>query len=467
MTDLYDIKEIENEVHEIADLACGHGTKSIVTDSEYPISGAEFLKRINASKEKFISSVHDGFKAAQTRIISCIQEIQAEEEIIVTKLKVAKRNREKESITELKTKEKYLENIQVLFKHCADAILWQLIQGQLYISRRLFQKVEGSKKLKDINLKSVQVVVDDVNKKPEDFLLISDITNNVQVGDIIGIMNGKFIIGEVKEGKKNVEVLEILSDLEKNNTTLEEVHEKYGEDKKFIQQLKRNIKQKTTLKNVTNIINEDKGIDPTSNKEIKIITPKEHTPLYTERLSALEEQLKGRNYWAYDVIDDCLHIGIYKGEKRFIGSRLLKAIAEQAGSEKYIIVDVLKTIISLNKPIFFLPFSPDFIFDILFSRIKIYYMLELNSFLELYSEFGLKAEWASTKETAKAQELGKDYGIFTYKNQGVKITLQEKDDFEGWLSNGSFLRIFFEHIYPSYVAYSTLYYHDIEKLPPT
>ncbi len=35
MTDLYDIKEVETEVREIADLACGHGTKSIVDDSEY------------------------------------------------------------------------------------------------------------------------------------------------------------------------------------------------------------------------------------------------------------------------------------------------------------------------------------------------------------------------------------------------------------------------------------------------
>ncbi len=368
---------------------------------EYPISGADFLERIKTSKSKFISSVHDGFKAAQTRIISCIHEIQAEEELIGAKLKEAKTNREKELVNDLKSKEKYLKSIQVLFKHCADAILWQLIQGQLYISRRLFQKVEGSKKLKDINLKSVQSVVDDANKKPENFLLITDITNNAQVGDIIGFLDGKFIIGEVKEGKKNIEVLEVLADLEKENTTIEAVQEKYGDDKKFIAQLKRNIKQKTTLKNVTTILNEDKGIDPTSNKEIKIITPKEHTPLYTERLSVLEEQLKERNYWAYDVIQDCLHIGIYKGEKRFIGSRLLKAIAEQAGSDKYIIVDVLNTIGSLNKPIFFLPFSPDFIFDILFSRVKIYYMLELNSFLELYPKFALKAEWASTKETAK------------------------------------------------------------------
>lgn len=459
MTDLYDIKEIEREVHEIIDFACGHGIKSIVDATEYPISRVEFLKRINASKSSFISSVHDGFKIAQTRIISCIHEIQAEEQLISSKIKEAKSKRDNELIKKLKGKEKHLENIQILFKHCADAILWQLIKEQLYISRRLFQNVEGSKKLKNINLISVQAVVDDVNKKPENFLLITDITNNAQVGDVIGFMDGKFIIGEVKEGKKNIEVLEVLSDLENEKTTIEAVEEKYAEDQKFIKQLKRNIKQKKTLRNVTKIINEDKGVDPVTNNEVKIITPKENTPLYIERLSALEKQLNERNYWAYDVIDDCLHIGIYKGEKRFIGSYLLKSIAEQSGSDKYIIVDVLKTIGSLNKPIFFLPFSPDLIFDILFSRVKVYYMLELESFFKLYPEFGLKAEWASTKETAKAKNgLGKNHEIFTYKNQGVKITLQEEGDFEVWLSHGSFLRIFFEHIYPSYIAYMTYYY---------
>jgi len=311
MTDLFNIEAIENEVHQIADFACGHGTKSIIENSEYPVTGSAFLEKIKSSKNDFIINCHNGFKEAQTRIISSVQNIQDEQAIISNKLQEAKAIKDKEEIKDLKAKQSHLKNIEVLFKHCADAILWQLINGQLYISRRLYLKVDGIKKLKDINLKSVQAVVDDVNKNPENFLLIMDITNNAQVGDIRGIMDGEFIIGEVKEGKKNIEVLEILADLEKEKTTLEKVEEKYINDKKFIEQLRRNIKQKKTLKNVTKIINEDKGIDPTSNKEIKIITPNEHTPLYSERLSALEEQLKERNYGAYDVIENCLHIGIY------------------------------------------------------------------------------------------------------------------------------------------------------------
>jgi hypothetical protein len=100
MIDIYDIEEIEKEVHQIADFACGHGTKSILNNSDYPITGSEFLEKIKASKTKFIINCHDGFKAAQTKIIFCIQIIQNEEDIVSKKLKEAKTKKDKESVKE-------------------------------------------------------------------------------------------------------------------------------------------------------------------------------------------------------------------------------------------------------------------------------------------------------------------------------------------------------------------------------
>ncbi|GET34038.1 hypothetical protein PbJCM13498_29010 [Prolixibacter bellariivorans] len=51
-------------------------------------------------------------------------------------------------------------------------------------------------------MESAIKVAEDYNSNPMNFVLITDITNNVQVGDLMGIVDGQFIIAEIKEGEK-------------------------------------------------------------------------------------------------------------------------------------------------------------------------------------------------------------------------------------------------------------------------
>jgi len=115
-------------------------------------------------------------------------------------------------------------------------------------------------------------------------------------------------------------------------------------------------------------------------------------------------------------------------------------------------VDMFKVTESVNKPIFFLPFEKEFIFDILFGRIKLLFIVDLDEYMQLYSKFGYKAEWGSTKETAKARDIinKRVGGMLVYKNRGIKIKVDDSSDI--WLFNGSLLKIFFEQIYPPYTA---------------
>lgn len=452
--DIYNIPEIEIELRASADVACGNGISALLDSKK--ISIEEFIEHKEKYAEDFIRFKHDGFKEAQNRIIKNILLIQDEQEVIKQNLKRARVERNKEEIPELISKQKHLENIVKLFKHCADALVWQLIQGQLWISRRLYLNVPGEKKLREVNLESAIKVAEDYNSNPMNFVLITDITNNVQVGDLMGIVDGQFVVAEIKEGEKNLKILEVIQELSNPENKPQDILKDISSEPKMIEQFERTLKQHKTLHDVHQILSTDKGTDPTSGEEIRIFTPNESTPLYSDRLSLLEKQLQERNFWAYDVIEDCLHIGIYKGEKRFGGHLVLKAICEQKEKPNYIIVDALSIIDSLNKPLFFLPFSPDFIFDIIFSRIKMHFMLDLDSYMELYSHYGFKAEWASRKETTKAKELAKGYDILEYNHRGIKIKIDGDKDM--WLSTGTLTRIFFEHIYPSYTAYSTKYY---------
>ncbi|MBP6236681.1 MAG: hypothetical protein KA270_06870 [Saprospiraceae bacterium] len=455
--DIYNISEIEIELRALSDAACGNGISALLDSKK--ISIEEFIEHKEKYAEDFIRFSHDGFKEAQNGIIKNILLIQDEQEVIKQNLKRARVERNIEEIPELINKQKHLENIVKLFKHCADTLVWQLIKGQLWISRRLYLNVSGGKKLKEVNLESAIKVAEDYNSNPMNFVLITDITNNVQVGDLIGIVDGQVIVVEIKEGEKNLRILEVIQQLNKPENKHQDILRDISSEPKMIEQFERTLKQHKTLHDVHQILNTDKGIDPTSGKEIRIFTPNEPTPLYSERLSFLEKQLQERNFWAYDVIEDCLHIGIYKGKKRFGGHLILKAICDQKEKPNYIIIDALSIIDSLNKPLFFLPFSPDFIFDIIFSRIKMYFMLDLDSYMELYSHYGFNAEWASRKETTKEKELAKGYDILEHNHRGIKIKIDGDKDM--WLSTGTLTRIFFEHINPSYTAYSTKYY--IEK----
>ena len=452
--DFYNISEIEIELRATADEACGDGVSKLLDSKKITID--EFINEKEKYCKDFLICCNNGFKSAQNRIIKNVLILQDEQERIKGELKKARFDRNKAEIPKLIEKQKHLEFVIKSFKHCADALVWQLIRGQLWISRRLYLNVPGEKKLKEVNLESAINVADYYNSNPLSFVLITDITNNVQVGDIIGILDGSFIVAEIKEGEKNLKILEVIKELSTSKTSPQEIFKKFSSEPKMIEQLSRTLKQHQTLHEIHQILSTDKGTDPTTGKEIKIKAPKEQTPLYIDRLSALEKQLKERNFWAYDVIEDCLHIGIYKGDKRFAGHLILKSIGEKDGKQNYVIVDVLSIMDSLNKPLFFLPFSPDFIFDLIFSRTKMYFMLDLDKYMELYPQFDLKAEWATTKETAKAFELAKGYDLFKLNNRGIKITLNDDQDI--WLSPGTLTRIFFEHVYPSYMAYTTHYY---------
>ena len=165
------------------------------------------------------------------------------------------------------------------------------------------------------------------------------------------------------------------------------------------------------------------------------------------------EQLKISNLFSYDVIDDCLHVGIYKGAFRFLGEEILKGLAEQK-TKNYIIQDIRGVLNSLNRPLFFMPFPKEFIFDILFGRVNFLMLLDLDAFMELFNKLGYKAEWATRKETMKAVEsYSKD--IFKLDNKGIKITIDNSH--EMWLTPGTLSRVFFEFINPAYIAYSTKY----------
>lgn len=452
LTRLSEAKKFEEQVIEIADFIGEYGMKKTLEDlSGQEIDMAQIIKE---KGKEFVINCHTGFKEAQKRVLALMVDFEDSKLILKQELKAARIARSKKDIGSIGDKIKLIEHRQNILRHLMDTIVWQMINGQLYIARQLYQEVEGEKILKQSNLESIKAVVEQINANETDFALIADLTGYIQTGDLLCNIGGRLVLSEVKEGSRNHEILEILAEVQTNNIPPGDVQEKFNLDDKSFQQLKRQAKQIATMTNFASIVNQDEGLDLSTGRPIKIITPKEPTHLYTERLIALREQLSKRNLWAYDIIDDCLHVGIYKGHFRFIGSKILKTIGDTQ-STNTIMVNYLSVIESLDKPLLFLPFDKEFIFDLMFGRVLMLFMIDIDKFMELYNDYGLKAEWGNRKESHKVRESMKS-NMFIKDNRGIKIIHPVSKDVM-WLAHGTFLKMVFDSMHPAYVAYSANY----------
>jgi hypothetical protein len=456
-------KDFEAEVRTISDMIFAGGIDATLPGSITDGNAAqEFLKH---NMDRFLINCHTGFKKGQERISPLIMGLQEDRKQNKQELKAAHASKNKARVFRLKQQAKEIDHKEKILRHLVDGIVWQITGGQLYISRQLYKEVEDTKILSSSNVKSVLKVADRINNNPRDFALLTDLTSYVQIGDLLVVQHGMVSVAEVKEGEKNIQNIEIIRELGPEMILPPDIAEKHQLDDKDMDQLKRQLRQLQEMENFTNILRTDKGVEMETGRPYKVLTPKEPTPYFIDRLSALEEQLKTRNLWGYDVIEGCLHIGITKGPFRDGGPTLLKSIAEQKGF-RYVIINYLQVMESLNRPIVNLPFTTDFIFDILFGRVMVLMMLDLDAYIALAYEVGLKAEWASRKETAKMKDRGAGKSIFLHDNQAIRVTIDAPPDalpmdMPVYVTGGMLTKIFFDFIMPSYTLYSYWYYFEM------
>lgn len=408
-----------------------------------------------------VRTIHKGFKKAQHLIIEELLKIQSEQKKVRELLKESRRNKN-DNINVLNNQSYLLDYKETILKHLADTIFWHLIQGQLHIARRFYQFSPGCKKLEDTNYKSVLATADGINSNPDNFVLLTDITNWVQMGDLFGFKDGNMVLIEVKEGEKNIEILNDLNDFSKSPMAIDSFFQKYKDRPHELNQIKRILKQNKVAKDELKIINTDKGFDPVTGKKIKIVSPKEETSYYYDELHQLEIQLSQKKDWAYTVVDNCLHIGLYKEKWKLLGKSLLEIIAKGQGISHKLIVDARSVMKAPDTPLLFLPFSKQLILDVLMCRVIMYLMLDIDKYTKTYELFESQCTWVSKKETQRIKEEFKNISLYTNNNQAIRI--KNVHGIEAFLTMGTLTKILFNHIRPTYVAYSSTFYTKEELM---
>lgn len=432
--------EHTKKLKEIADYAFSNGKKII---------GLKQLKKpINTWSEKlidnFIIACNDGFKIAQEMLI---QEIQTYQKLLIESKTEIKKNRKlnkPDKIRELNWKIKIIEQRILNFTHIADGIAWQILGENIHIAKRLNIRDTSSKILENSNIKHALSTANMINENPHNFALISDITGYIQIGDLLIKNKGKTEIIELKEGKVNEQINKFFEQARiKNIEITDEVLTKTF-DSKTTSQAKRMMRQNKRMEEATHIINNDTGIDPFSKMKMDIVTPQIPTTHYYSELIKLKNELKNK-IWSNTIIDDCLHVGMYRDEGLLMAPFAIKSTLK---TKNHIIIDWMTIKEQISEPIFSKPLSPEFIIDILTGQIKIIIGIDLDEFVELANKYNLDARWLTTKETSKMKEDDKTKSIICCKNKciGAKLT----EEIEIVLSTGGIIsKILYDNIKPS------------------
>lgn len=437
-------EEFKTRLREISDLVFSNAVRNLKSEIEQNPNPENWS---NEFKLKFKLKVHDGFKLGQLRII---EEIISYQKILIESklnLKQARTNRDKISESKIKSDIKEIETRLNMLSHVGDGIVWQLFGAQVYIIRRFYIN-ESFKTLEESNIKHALQVASIINQKPENFALITDITNFIQIGDLIVLKDDQLGVLELKDGKVNNELMKLKTEYFKSDN-IEEKLKEIGErlDPKKMDQFFRMLRQDLRMIQTIEVLSKDEGTDVKSGKRIKILTPKHTTETYTKKIFETINKL-GESNWAYDVdFGGIIHIGVYRPASYQISQNALPLLLKDS---KYKLIINYSTIIkNLSEPLFAKSFPPEIIHDLLFDDLRIILGFDLEKFFHDFEFFGVKTKVLSRKQTVKLKERDKlnAKNIFEINKQAFEL-IDEETSNSMILGGGIISKLIYDNISP-------------------
>ncbi len=416
----------------------------------FPRSELGRIRDDNAIAEEFLTQVHKGFYLAQERVIELLRKVINEQKRAKSDIAEARRNRDKPAVKSLQAKRDTAHYQECILRRVIDTIVWTLCNRELATIRRLYMEQEPID-ITDSNLDSELSFLDRYKQShPAGFALISDLSMIVQVGDIItkDISEGMGIV-ELKEGRVNERVFEIMSEYRENHcdhylaSTLSAEGEKVSEQ--FFRSAKQLHKEMLTVK----ILNEGHGEDPQSGKAVTVVESKlelaTFNPVFCDVIKRASQ--KGR---AAQTIQGCLTIVAFDTTHPAVGavepgdvpldrpSKDKKKTEEDTSIRS---MDLRQTLIDpTTRPLFLYPLSENSISDIAMERTIVKFYLDVPAWLQMFKDHGFTVRMLGRKETARIKQQ-EDHGtqILEVDGRGVEI---QKGKYKSLLGAGLLARMF-------------------------
>jgi hypothetical protein len=396
--------------------------------------------------EKFSILCNDGYKKAQDLLLQELIKNQEERKQLQIKLKNARRENTKEEEKILKEKINTFKYQDDIFRNMAFTMAWLLLNGKREIVARFYTEDHGEKSLSGKGFDAILEKANKINEDSQKVCLILDLTNNLQIGDLLEITPNDFQIIEVKSGSKNDEAKRVLEFNEFNKIDLDEERLTDAFDQKFAKQVLRMHEQNKKRARVKEITENDKGLDPKhDNLTVKLPDSTYTEETYHQVIGELLAKTKEEDV-AYATIQDIIHIGVYKNEMRKAGPVTLKHL-----NNNFPIYDIMSSRgITICEPIFAKPFDEEDIIDIVMKRTKIFIGIDIEGFITVSNDLDLSVRWSSRKELNRLFDKLplKSREIYSYENKGLVIEPPARNDVKMFVGQGMFIRIIFDHILP-------------------
>lgn len=417
---------------------------------EYAINNLPFNHNIHPSEwsksqqDLFAQFVHLGFRKAQDLILSEMLVIEENIKTLKLDLKVSRKNRDKDKIKKIENNIKIFNHKELILRHFADFIAWQILGQQYYKVRRFHNmkdKYNTRPTLSESNLDSIISAVDYYHKQnPSNFALMSDLTSFIDIGDILLIENYEVKPIEIKEGKKNKEIFDFLF-----NKDIEISPDKIND--KFLKQAKRVLNQAERGIKLNNFFKNDSGKDPFMDCNVQVNEKEYIMESYADTVNKLLLDLNHKD-WAYSIVENIITIGIYQKQNILMGDILIQELNKMNYGKEFPVTSYLQTLqIPISEPIVYKGFPKDKIFDILFGRIRIILSINLDNFIQLCNDNNLNARYLSKKETMNRKKKG-DLSMYEFNKQNIIINENTI------LGDGIIVRMLFDFTKPSSIIKS-------------
>ena len=416
----------------------------------FPPSELSRIHNDTSIAEEFTTQVHKGFYFAQERVIDLLIKVITEQKKAKNDIAEARRNRDKiaEKISQAKRDTAHYQ--ECILRRIIDSIVWTLCGFDLSTIRRLYMEQEPID-ITDSNLDSELSFLESYKQShPAGFVLISDLSMIVQIGDVItkDISDGTGII-ELKEGRVNRRIFDILQEYRENRCDHYLASVLSEEGKKFSEQFFRNVKQMHKEMLAVNIINEGQGEDPQSGKHVTVVDSKielsTFEPVFLDVIKQASQ--KGR---ACKTVQGCLTIVAYDitHPLAFTGQpneapleQPQKNIKKDEEDTTIRSMDLRQTLISPTTcPLFLYPLPESYLVDIAMERKIVKFYLNVPLWLRMFEEQGFSVRFLGKKETARMKQQD-NHGaqILAVNGQAVEI---QKGVYKSLLGAGILARMF-------------------------
>jgi hypothetical protein len=311
---------------------------------------------------------------------------------------------------------------EALYRMAMDTIAWQMLERQLCYARRFFRE-QRQPSLSNSNLESVVTAARGLREqKPDSMPLITDLTNFIQIGDIIHFdPHHGVTIAEVKQGEKNHEILKLATFY--RNSECEHFKKLVSETETShtVKQMERMLRQMDRMDFAATVLGSGKGKDPDSKLEIHI--PEPYIPIedWDVELNELFEDAAEKG-WAINVIDDCLFVGAYAKHMLPASPIAFLGWLDAFCGGEFIPVARLTDSVGqpLALPLFAIPTSPERMMNLLFGRLHVCTGISIPGLVEACQKNGFVVR--PPKNKRERQWVHKMRGeAIKYKGQAIVL----------------------------------------------